>query len=99
MGSDDEIPRNIIRIDFKHRQHDKSKPDMDSDADMLAWLHVFISDMLDGPIDLRTFHLTEDHSDPTEMQELEYLDSTVTGDEHPDTLQMIMDAYKKHSGR
>ena len=81
-------------------------PNGADEAEMLAWLQAFLKsfdehhfvfdDELsndgstdDGPLD--------ENGDPTEIAELEYLDTLVTGDHHPEALDMIMSAYRKHS--
>lgn len=79
------------------------------DAELLAWLQAFLKSFDehqfifddeqgnanahddDGPLD--------ENGDPTEIAELEYLDTLVTGDDHPEALEMIMSAYRKHSGK
>lgn len=65
---------------------------MNLDPESIKWLERFIDGMADETI--RFENLSD--SEPSEMEELEYLDSTVTGDHHPEVLAMIMDAYNKH---
>lgn len=63
----------------------------DLDPAMMKWLSEFISQLDDEILDFS-------NGDPTPLQELEFLDGMVQGDEHPDALKMIMDAYTKHQG-
>lgn len=60
------------------------------DNEITAWLEQIIS-KLHATLD----DFPED-GEPTLMQELDYLDSTVTGDEHPQALEWIMSAFHKH---
>jgi hypothetical protein len=69
------------------------------DPELMAWLASFIDQLTDeqfGNFSARV-SVNGDHADePTEMQEIEYLDGMVEGDEHPEAIEMIMSAYHKH---
>ncbi len=73
-------PKKIIYIRF-----DKND-DWIPDNEMLAWLESFVNSMNDDYIPF---------GEPSLLEELEYLDQTVTGDHHPEALKMIMDAHNK----
>jgi hypothetical protein len=61
------------------------------DNEITAWLEQIISKLH------ATLDDVDDSGEPTLMQELDYLDSTVTGDEHPQALEWIMSAFHKHN--
>jgi hypothetical protein len=87
MDHEDNIGPNAGKVFYVHfDQNDNWKPDPET----LAWLEAFVRTMGDDSIYF---------GDPTEMQELEYMDSTVIGDHHPEAFNMIMDAFYKHEGR
>lgn len=83
----DDIGRNDGKVFYVHfNQHTDWKPDPET----LAWIEAFMQSMGNDSIYF---------GDPTEIQELEYIDSTVTGDHHPEAFNMIMDAFYKHEGQ
>lgn len=76
-------PKKIVYIHL-------GKSDKTDDSEILAWLAEIINKMNDS-------YILSDGAigELTDLQELEYLDNTVTGDEHPDALDMIMSSYNK----
>ena len=62
------------------------------DPEMMKWLASFVERMGAESFTFENFNAIE----PSELDELEYIDSTVQGDDHPEALKMIMDAYYKH---
>jgi hypothetical protein len=77
----------IIFVNFD--QNEKN----DLDPETVRWLTEFVEQMSAESFVFGNISSSE----PTELQELEYLDTLVQGDDHPDTLRMIMDAYNKHN--
>jgi len=81
-----QYPR-IIFVNFD--QNEKN----DLDPETVRWLTEFAEQMGNESFMFGNINAPE----PTELEELEYLDSLVQGDDHPDTMRMIMDAYNKHN--
>ena len=71
------------------------------DPELMAWLAAFVDRLAEDAFENFTTSVyvnpnPEHTGEPTEMQELEYLDGTVEGEDHPGALDMIMSAYRKH---
>ena len=63
------------------------------DPEVVKWLTDFVSKM-----DFESVQTAGDgNSEPSELDELEFLDALVSGDEQPEALKMIMDAYYRHT--
>lgn len=91
MGDQEHDPRRIVFIRW---EQDSKKPD----PELMAWLEGFISHLEEQGL-LDGGWMENDPQEPSEIEQLEYLDSTVSGDHHPEALGWIMDAYNKHNGR
>lgn len=87
QGSD---PKRIIFIQVNK--------DQVPDAEMMAWLESFMNQVY-----LDSFSMSFDESpaqgDPSPMEEIEYIDSIVSGDHIPEAFDMIMNAFYKHEGK
>lgn len=66
---------------------DKIDPEVD------AWLRSYITDFFSGENVNISFENFLENSD---LAALETLDQQVQGDEHPEALDMIMGAYRRH---
>ena len=66
---------------------DKIDPDVD------AWLRSYITDFFSGENVNISF---EDFTKDPGIEELEILDQLVQGEDHPEALDMIMSAYRRH---
>lgn len=66
---------------------DKIDPDVD------AWLRSYITDFFSGENVNISF---EDFTKDPGIKELEILDQLVQGEDHPEALDMIMSAYRRH---
>lgn len=87
MESNEPPQRKVIFIRLD--SNDKS---LDPDPEILAWLERFIRQAENETINFNDL----DHGEPSEIEQLEYLDGTISGDHHPEALAAIMDAYRKH---
>lgn len=87
MGNNEIDPRRIVFFSW-----DKN---VQPDPELMAWLESFMAQLEDEgllPGDWRS----DDEQEPSEIEQLEYLDSTVTGDHHPEALGWIMAAYDRY---
>lgn len=81
-----------------------SQSDSIPDPELMVWLEALINQLADEVFDGvptgvyvgKVYLGSGQANEPTEMQELEYLDSTVEGEDHPEILEMIMSAYRKN---
>lgn len=68
------------------------------DAEMMAWLENFMNQVFLDSFSM-SFDNIEAHGDPSPMEEIEYIDSIVSGDHIPEAYDMIMNAFYKHEGK
>lgn len=66
--------------------------EFDSQKELANWLLAVAAAINDTPFDLRN-HSNEELS---LLQELDYIDSSVQGDNHPAAIDLIMNAYNKY---
>ena len=57
--------------------------------EVLQWLQDFLSQ------NEHLFFIEDGTGEPSELEEMEFLDSLVQGDNHPETFNLIMNTYKK----
>jgi hypothetical protein len=84
-----EFPRIVLRWSQTSDGTWTSHPNVPSDDEMMN----LIGEMFEA----LTAAMEQDEPDQT-IFDLEILDEQVQGDEHPEALALIMNAYHKHSG-
>lgn len=92
MGDDNADPRRIFFIRWDKDTRTPGQPD----PELMKWLEGFISQLESEGL-LSSNWSDTDQQEPGELEQLEYMDSTVVGDEHPEALGWIIHAYNKYN--
>lgn len=93
MGDNNADPHRIFFIRWNKDSRTSGQPD----PELMKWLEGFISQLESDGLLSSNWPNAEDQQEPNELEQLEYMDSTVVGDEHPEALAWIMNAYNKHN--